>query len=158
MTGYIYLPVPTDQHIEDAEAWRLGQMEKDKVPYDILKSRYLSGPKKGITRFIGDGCLAQVKPEDKIYILLHGTGESDSLTIGTQLPSGKFKAYNPAEMAKILEKEGLTKDISRVNVFACGSGLASSQIPAWAQRLKEQMVHIGFLEVVVGGYTADLYP
>jgi hypothetical protein len=89
---------------------------------------------------------------------VHGSGEADSATIRAVLPNGRYKTYSPEEMAALLEKEGLTKAISRVNVFSCGSGLASIQIPAWAQRLKEQMIRIGFLEVAVGGYTTDLYP
>ncbi len=98
-----------------------------------------------------------VQPQDKVYISAHGAGVADGRYIGDDRGDGTEKKYTPDEMAHTLEKEGLTKFIGVVKMYACGSGL-SRRIPSYAQRLKIAMVKRGYNRVMVTGYESDLSP
>lgn len=156
MPGYIFLPVPTEQMLEEARYWTQGQEDKGKVPYEVLHNSHSEGLGKAVSRFTSGGCLKGVPADSKLYILLHGAGEPDSRFIGAKRANGEDKKYTPKEMAALLTKEGLTKQIQAVNVYACGSGMAGTEMPPWAERLKLEMNLLGFRDIRVGGYTADV--
>ncbi|MGO4126862.1 hypothetical protein AB4Z01_20850 [Inquilinus sp. YAF38] len=156
MAGYIFLPVPTEEMLEEARYWTQGQQDKGKIPYEVLHNSSPEGLGKALSRFTSGGCLKGVPADSKVYILLHGAGEPDSRFVGAQRPDGEYKKYTPKEMAALLTKEGLTKQIQAVNVYACGSGMAGDVMLPWAERLKSEMNLLGFRDVRVGGYTADV--
>jgi hypothetical protein len=43
MAGYIYVPIPTDEMMIEADTWRQGQKAKNKQPYEILRNRRVEG-------------------------------------------------------------------------------------------------------------------
>ena len=176
MPGYIFLPVPTEEMLEEARTWTSGQTEKGKVPYIILRNSSDSGLGKAMSRLSSGGCLKEVSPNSKVYILAHGSGYGDTEYIGADRSydfennaigasygdqnndarEAEWKKYTPREMALLLKREGLTRRIRQVNVYACGSGIEGREMPSWAARLKSEMNALGYNDVLVGGYTADV--
>ncbi len=103
MAGYIFLPVASDEMLEHAQTWIQGQEGNGKQPYQVLHNRYEAGVMKGLQRRVNGGCLEQVQPQDKVYILLHGTGEPDARTVGARRENGGLKAYTPEQLAGVLK-------------------------------------------------------
>jgi hypothetical protein len=156
MAGYIYLPIYTTETMSWALDWQAGQSAKGKIPYQVLFNPNEKGVAKRSFRKETGGCLRLVNPDDKVYIVTHGAGIPDSRFIGAER-SSDYKKYTPEGIASTLQKEGLTKLISRVKVFACGSAIPG-QMPPFAQRLKAAMVKNGYLSVMVTGYLGDVKP
>lgn len=159
MTNFIFLPVPIAGIQQQAETWREGVETKGKPPPQILMNHFQAGWLKGTSRFIGLKCLRSVRPNDKLYVMTHGLMPNPDTYIPTHVGDTRSgndqKRYTPSELAKVLEKEGLTKSIIEVSVFACGSGLPSPLGP-WARRLRDEMRNLGYSRVAVTGYLGDV--
>lgn len=169
MSGYIYLPIPTQEMHDFCDFWTLGQKEKGKTPYKILENKHSGVVKKAFRYF--DGVLRNVNPSDKVYILAHG-GEFGSCYIGAPLGAkkvmqsgierwtgGTLKRYSPIELAQLLKKESLPLNFVDLRVFACSSALVPNKngiTASFAQRLANELRNIGYRNIKVTGYLGTL--
>lgn len=157
MKNYIWLPVYTDEMMSMATVWNNGLKRKGKDEFQLLFTPVEQGIRKGIYRKLKGGCLKAVLPNDKVYILLHGSGVACGRKIGARRSRDKLmKSYTPAELTNLMIKENLTRKIIEINLFCCGSGLGGNE--SFAARLKKTMLTKGFHSVVVTGYLGDVVP
>ncbi|MBW5812513.1 MULTISPECIES: hypothetical protein [Yersinia] len=169
MSGYIYLPIPTQEMHDFCDFWTLGQKEKGKTPYRILENKHSGVVKKAFRYF--DGVLSNVNPFDKVYILIHGDAFGSSY-IGASLGAkkvmvrgseewtgGTLKKYSPIELAQLLKKESLPLNFVDLRLYACGSGLIPKKegiTASFAQRLANELRNIGYINIKVTGYLGTL--
>ncbi|EPZ8124205.1 hypothetical protein ACXV6R_002035 [Yersinia enterocolitica] len=169
MSGYIYLPIPTQEMHDFCNFWILGQNDKGKTPYRILENKHSGVVKKAFRYF--DGVLSNVTPFDKVYILVHGHG-SGSPCLGAPLGAtkvmvrgfeewtgGTLKKYTPIELAQLLKKESLPLNFVDLRVFACGSGVIPNRdgiTASFAERLANELRKIGYMNIKVTGYLGTL--
>jgi hypothetical protein len=147
-----------------AEKFRNAQTAQGKEQYSILHN-YESGWRKGFTRAIGLGVLRSVSAGDKLYVMSHGsevgsrfTGASRGATMQAngEWEGGALKKYSPAQLAEVIQKEGLTTAFVRLHLFICGSGLKPRQEGAkpFAQALAIALGDLGYKHIRVLGYVA----
>jgi hypothetical protein len=63
-----------------------------------------------------------------------------------------MKKYSPAELAVLLEAEGLTKNFMDLRIYACGSGVEINSTASFAQHLSREMRARGYRSIRVTGY------
>jgi hypothetical protein len=168
VANYIYLPVNSDEMCSLA---RKAADHLDVPVTNILANKVTAGIGKAMYRWVNK-CLSAVRAGDTLYVMLHGRGDADSLTVAANrsvgknkqyedydrgLPvykGGESKAYTPEQLAATMKKEGLSTAVTRICLLTCGSGFAGS-LPAWAQRLKNALsTHCPNLTVT--GYLGDV--
>ncbi|MBU6951495.1 hypothetical protein KP814_08955 [Hahella sp. HN01] len=161
---YIYIPVNSDEMSEFAERFAKAKG----IPVNqILANKCVSGKGKAMYRWI-DKCLSKLTKDDTLYLVTHGTGAADALTIGSERNMGKnkqkrvnvngndtweggeWKSYTPDQLTSTLTKEGLPSTFVNLHVCACGGGYEGKMAP-WASRLKDAMKQ-SFPKVKVTGY------
>lgn len=169
MSGYIYLPISTQEMHDFCDFWTIGQKEKGKTPYKILENKHSGVVKKVFRNF--DGVLKNVNSLDKVYILAHGAALGSSY-VGAPLGAkkvivrgyegwtgGTLKKYSPIELAQLLKKENLPLNFVDLRVFACGSALIPNKdgiTASFAQRLANELRNIGYRNIKVTGYLGTL--
>jgi hypothetical protein len=164
MAGYIYLPVNTEEMRDFARDWREGQREKGKRPYEVLKN-FEEGFGKGLLRGIGLGVLRGLSAQDKLYVVCHGLAEGSNVVAAARgakkvwngglssWKGGTFKIYRPAELAAVMEKEGLLKSFVDLRLFVCGSAVVpDGQAKSFAEKVFDAMKAIGYNHIAVTGY------
>lgn len=160
MPGYIFLPVPTQEMLEEAEKFQKSQQTNNKKPYTILHN-YESGWRKGFMRSVGLGVLRNVAAEDKLYLVCHGAGMGSRFTgadrgaikDGREWKGGTMKKYSPSQMAAVIKEEGLTTSFVQLRVYICGSGLVPrGKKNSFAQNLAIELGNLGYQHVRVIGY------
>jgi hypothetical protein len=97
--------------------------------------------------------LRDIKPGDKLYIMLHGPSQADGF-LGASRKNG-MKRYTPEQLARVLQREGLAKNITDIRLYACGSAIVGQE-PAMAERLKQALVQRGYQNIAVYGYLGDV--
>ena len=164
MSGYIYIPIPTDQLIMVAEMWRESQIRGSKQqPYSLLYHSTMKGRVKGFVRYLGWGVLRTVTVYDKVYVLCHADGDdkSGARTLGARyVKDGPSKTYSHEDLAITLQKEGLPLDFHDLRVYACGSGNIPAQVgftKSYAANLYDAMKQAGYKNIKVTGYRGKLY-
>ncbi|RDA61915.1 hypothetical protein DVH07_18370 [Hafnia paralvei] len=155
MANYIWLPVYTEEMLNIAIQWNNGLRDKGKPECKLLYTPIEKGILKWVHRNRTGGCLRNVRPEDKLYILAHGSGVANGRRIGaTRTKDGLMKGYTPEELVNVIIKENLTRRICEINLYCCGSGLGNES--SYAARLKKSLLAKGFTTVIVSGYLGDL--
>jgi hypothetical protein len=111
--------------------------------------------------------LRSLTDEDRLYISAHGNAES----IGTE---GNAVELSPAQLANLLETNGVPKDITDIRVFACHSAESSNPdqesievyfVPdeeklreqTYAGKLATQLENLGYKNAVVRGYMGAIH-
>ena len=176
MTTYIYIPIMTPEMATIANQWNQSRVTRNKQPYPIITVSD-KGFRKSLRRRFGGGELADVDAGDKIYLLSHGLSTATSggaLAIGNkrggqlqngfvggiQVVGGDMKMYRVDELARAIDKEGLTKNFRDLRVFCCNAGRDASHqgnaVQPFAQRLKSALVVRGYHNIIVTGYLGDL--
>jgi hypothetical protein len=177
MTEYLFLPVPTAEMTELATEILDAYKKAGNTPPTIVRNYFDSGRGKGVARALGLGCLRAVAASDRLYLLLHGAGEAGSKSVGANRnlvksherglgvwkpgPGAKdLKLYGPADVARVLEAEGLTKSFNDLVLLCCGAGLAGGKDPLYAKSIVERvfdaMKALGFNHIKVTGYLGDV--
>ena len=171
MATYVYLPFATAEARSIADSWNYGRGKKQKTAYEVIERP--NGLTPALLRRLSIRVLSRVSSNDKLYILSH----AGSVTRGLNQPAvqigmdvgatekskwppvwegGVWKGFTPEKLAAHLEAEGLTKSIADVRLFACGTGIPhSTKIPAFAKRLKTELLKRGYKQVMVSGYLGE---
>lgn len=168
MTEYIFLPVPTAE-MQDLAQSMLDARHGSPLPVPaLLRNYFAEGAGKGIVRWLGKGCLRGVGGNDKLYLLLHGTGTPGSRVVGANRNHGiagaakRYKHYTPVEIAELLEAEGLTKSFGDLVLLCCGAGLEGGDDPAYAksfgERVYDAMLVAGYPNITVTAYQGNVKP
>lgn len=177
MTTYIYIPIMTPEMASIANQWNTERMAAKQSAYPILSVND-TGIAKSLRRKFGGGELSGVAATDTIWLLSHGISTPTSggaLAIGNKrggqlqqgfiggqtVEGGRYKLYRVDELARALEREGLTKDFVDLRLYCCGAGLDATDrggnpVQPFAQRLKSSLAGRGYASVVVTGYLGDL--
>lgn len=176
MTNYIYIPIMTPEMAHVANKWNNSRIARNKAAYQIIATSD-SGVAKSLRRKFGTGSLEAVTASDKLCLLSHGLSMPDSggaLSIGnrrggtlkhgfvggTYTEGGTLKMYRVDQLARAIEKEGLTKSFVDLRLFCCNAGREATyngqMIDPFAQRLKNAMVGRGYNAISVTGFTANL--
>jgi hypothetical protein len=178
MAKILYLPIPTAEAREMVDAWNAGRVAKLKQPYRVIECRFV-GAKKAIKHAVGMGDLRNIGANDTLIVLAHGlkpnahiedhsypavaVGMSRNATkkivgLGEQWDGGVLKHYSPNSLARHLRREGLTRQIGTVTLFACSGAatMSNNNFTPFAQRFKASLVNEGFNNVNVVGYDGDL--
>lgn len=119
-----------------------------------IKNGELVGPFKFIAgRQLTEDSLADLTTaRDTLYILGHCDTGSDNLKSVDS--SHKISAK---DLASLLKSSGLPKEFSgKVKVYACFSGIGTSQSESFALRFKRSMVAFEYLTCTIEGYTLGL--
>jgi hypothetical protein len=169
MSSYIYLPVPSDEMMGFANDWNgydgrdrgldgrpieaTGRRKKGKLPYAVLFNDSDRWRTKGKSPKSGVGCLSVVGPGDKLYVLAHM--DADSFKIGGHW-DGKPRGFGPADLAKAIQREGLTPFFRDLRLYACGSGIPAATGPSFAKELLAELQELGYSSIRVRGYNGDL--
>jgi hypothetical protein len=171
MANYIFLPVVSSEMTGMATTVA-AFLDNAK----ILKNVHVSGWKKGYERHFGTGCLAGVRDNDSLFVLLHGAGYAGSKQIGAKRDTdGNLKAYDAPNLARVLDQEGLVHTFRDLHMFTCGSGLMNKNAIAnglqvrdpklnpkyqahesIARQMSNEMKKKGFRVVRVTGYLGDI--
>ena len=176
MTTYIYIPILTAEMASIANKWNTDRSKVGHAPYPIL-SVGDTGVSKALRRKFGSGRLDGVAATDTIWLLSHGIATRTSggaLVIGNMrggryqqtmsgIPEpvgGENKLYQVGQLARAIEKEGLTKDFVDLRLYCCGAGLDATNggraVQPFAQRLKASLTGRGYAAVIVTGFLGDL--
>lgn len=148
MTTWIYLPVPTQEMKDFASGLGLGAQY-------TLSNHFVSGKGKAFSRFFG-GCLGGVAAWDELLLICHGATGGSKFT-GAQRSDG-LKKYAPDELARVIQKEGLTKSFINLKLLVCGGGLkpAGGAVDPFAERTCAALKADGFSKIEVTGYRGDV--
>jgi hypothetical protein len=164
MPGYIYLPVATQEMLDEAGKFQRSQQTNHKTPYSILHN-YESGWGKGFMRSLGLGVLRNVAAEDKLYLLCHGDTMGSSATgarrgakkDGRHWVGGTLKKYSASRMATVIKDEGLVASFVQLRVYICGSGLVpNGAARSFAQDLAVELGSLGYQHIRVIGYLGEV--
>lgn len=175
MAGIIYIPVMDAEMRNIVTQWNKGRTDNQKTAYPVIAGTD-HGLQKAARHKMGLGLLRRVGAGDKLYVLQHGVmyqGSNQAVMIGATrggtvktglqgpyVVGGTDKRYTPDALAEHLEKEGLTKAIADLRIFACGSGVSEqqngAQMPSYAQALKGALTQRGYAQVIVTGYLGNL--
>ena len=151
MTTYIFLPIPTQEMKDFANKLGLPAQQ-------LLHNFFVSGKGKGLTRAVGGGCLRALSPADTVNLICHGATGGSTLTGADR--AGVLKAYTPAELAEVLEKEGLPKTFVNLKLLICGGALDTNPSakgkPAFAKGCFDALKARGYGNIQVTGYCGDV--
>lgn len=176
MAKYIYIPIMTPEMASIANKWNLERVQAGKNAYQIL-SVDDQGIAKALRRKFGGGELNVVAADDTIWLLSHGIstptsggalavgnergGQLQQTFIGGQtVVGGHYKFYRVDQLARAIEREGLTKAFVDLRLFCCCAGAPAmhngNPVQPFAQRLKNSLVARGYAGIVVTGFLGDL--
>ncbi len=167
---YIYLPVANQTLIDFAVSWKHHyEIEKAKGEADVICSN-TTGFIKGLRRKVGLRLLRDVPADGKLYVLIHGAhreGYRGAEKVSADRSSGKKKMYDPQQLAKHLKDERLNIQFQNLHLYACSGGVVPTPdhgtTPApnaanlsLAERLRNELFDLGYLNINVTGYLDDL--
>ncbi|OZG70360.1 hypothetical protein BTA51_26320 [Hahella sp. CCB-MM4] len=160
MPTYIFLPVPNDEMLGNAEDWVEG-FKKIGGDVTILINKDSHGlNRKGLRHLFGLGALRQLTTADTLYVMAHGRSERHHYN-GIKLIGARrgdvWKNYTPEHLASTLYKEGLRTDFVDLRLFCCNSGVARDDDGrCYAQDLCDAM-RDRYPGIQVTGYEGTLY-
>jgi hypothetical protein len=142
MANYLYLPVPSAEMLELG-----GYVLSHWSPMTLLRNPHLQGWKKGASRLFGGGCLRVLRPEDKLFLLMHACHNATDAGASRHPQLQKvnkhwehngeaLKVYSAAQLASVLEKEGLPRGFRNLYCCTCRSAIQTTLgVDPFAQRL-----------------------
>ena len=155
MTTYIYLPIATQEMKNFASKLNLGSKY-------TLSNYFLSGNGKAVTRFFG-GCLRSLAAWDELLVICHGSTGGSRFT-GVDR-NGSLKKYDPKQLVRAIEKEGLTKSFIDLKLLICGSGLSPKKrengtdivlAEPFAKRVCDELKNSHYSNIRVTGYLGNV--
>jgi hypothetical protein len=168
----IYLPVDTPEMRAFAADWNDGRAAKGKHRHQIIRCRG-TGAGKAIRR-VGFGALRNVGAATKVYILTHGiksgAGVMPASWVGARrgghqqyhrgVPrwvGGQLKQFTPDQLARHVDREGLSHAIQDLRLFSCGAGVdVDNNTRSFGHRFREALRARGYANVRLTAYTGNL--
>ncbi len=140
-----------------ASAWSEEREKTGKGPYSIITNTSTGIVKAG-KRMFGKGALKFVPSDERLYVMIHGddTLAANSFTVSGTREDGEEKVYQPKNLARHLDKEGLTKAITDIRLAVCNGGRPDDVGDSFASIFKGWMAYRGFRNVTVYGYTGNV--
>ena len=120
--------------------------------------QYIHGFVKAGKRLIGKGALKMVPSTERLYVMIHGddTLSANSFSVEGTRDDGEVKAYMPDELARHLDKEGLTKAATDIRLAVCNGGRADDVGDSFASIFKGWMAQRGYRNLTVYGYVGNV--
>jgi hypothetical protein len=149
----IYLPVAAADVMGIANDWNTQAKTAGKAEFTIVTNSSTGFVKAG-RRLIGSGALKLVPSTERLYVMIHGDGNDDenSFKVAGQRSNGNWKEYTPQELARHIEKEGLSKSHADLRLTCCNGGRLDANSQSYATVLKAWLVHLGYHNITVYGY------
>lgn len=153
----IYLPVAAADVLGIANDWNTEAVRAGKPGFTIITNSSTGFAKTG-RRLFGGGMLKMVPSTEKLYVMIHGDGNDGDNTfrVAGQRSNGKWREYSPENLARHLEKEGLSKAHQDLRLAACNGGRPDSVGDSFASILKLWMAHLGYHNLTVYAYHGEI--